>query len=84
MSDKKKIWILANGSVDSPEYPCPKRAERPSPKMVSANPVATWLDKRIWVKNPNRPAAIAPVTGDGSQDHHTLEAEVKDTSPLDH
>ena len=57
------MLIFANESVDSPEYPCPISAESPSPKMVKAKPVATWLDSSICVSTANSDAALAPATG---------------------
>ena len=41
ISDNKIICIFSRTGVVSPEYPCPKRAASPKPKIVSARPVAT-------------------------------------------
>src|ERR1700761_2315552 len=46
MSVKPGMRRCGAGVMRSPTKPAPIRPERPTPRMVSANPVATWLTAR--------------------------------------
>ncbi|CAI8246747.1 Uncharacterised protein [marine metagenome] len=35
-------------------------ADRPSPNSVSANPVATWFERKYWVRTANTRDIVAP------------------------
>ena len=37
------MWRCGAGAIRSPTKPAPIRPDSPTPKMVSARPVATWL-----------------------------------------
>src|SRR4051812_40282449 len=43
MSVRPGMWRCTAGVMRSPTKPAPIRPDRPTPRMVSASPVATWL-----------------------------------------
>ena len=48
------------GTILLPTKPAPIRPESPTPRIVSARPVATWLAARPSVRTPKTPPAPAP------------------------